>query len=363
MNFKNLIACFFLGCIATSCIQDEALSSEAAIDGCTGSEDVVAVEINADAKTVDVFVNKTTDCSKQSVKFTLPQGATIKPANDGAIRNFTSPQKYTVTSEDGKWSATYTVAFINSDIPTNYHFEDITLSDKKKFQIFYDFDKDNAKALRWSSGNKGFELTGVGQTPEDYPTAQDAKGKVGKCLKLVTRNTGSFGAKVGMPIAAGNMFIGTFDVNNAIANARKATLFGFPYYDTPVSMTGFYKFKSGETFTNEKGEMVSGKKDKCDIYAIFYETDNTVKMLNGDNSLTHENLISVARIENPKETDNWTEFNLPFEMKPGKSVDPEKLRNGKYNISIVFSSSIDGAYFNGAVGSTLYIDEVKLNYK
>lgn len=362
MKFKNLIACFFLGCMATSCIQDEALSAEAAIDGCTGSEDVVAIEINADAKTVDVFVNKTTDRSKQFVKFTLPQGATINPANDGAMRNFTSPQKYTVTSEDGKWSATYMVTFINSDIPTNYHFEDIALSDKKKFQIFYDFDKDNAKALRWSSGNKGFELTGVGKTPEDYPTAQDARGKVGKCLKLVTRNTGPFGAMAKMHIAAGNMFIGTFDVNSALSNAREATLFGFPFYDTPVSMTGYYKFKAGDTFT-EGGKPVNGKKDKCDIYAIFYETDNTVKMLNGDNSLSHSNLISVARIENQKETDEWTWFDLPFVMKPGKSIDPEKLKSGKYNISIIFSSSIDGAYFKGAVESTLYIDEVKLNYK
>lgn len=361
MKLKNLIACFFLGFTVVSCIQDEALSSEAAIDGCTGSEDVVAVEINADARTVDVFVNKTTDCSKQSVKFTLPQGATIQPA-DGTVLDFTLPQKYTVTSEDGKWSATYTVTFIKSDIPTNYHFEDITLSDKKKFQIFYDFDKNNAKALRWSSGNKGFELTGVGKTPEDYPTAQDAKGKVGKCLKLVTRNTGPFGAMAKMPIAAGNMFIGTFDVNSALSNARKATLFGFPFYDTPISMTGYYKFKAGETFS-EGGEPVSGKKDKCDIYAIFYETDNSVKMLDGDNSLTHKNLISVARIENQKETSDWTQFDLPFVMKPGKSIDPEKLKNGKYNISIVFSSSIDGAFFNGAVGSTLHIDEVKLNYK
>ena len=29
-------------------------------------------------------------------------------------------------------------------------------------------------------------------------------------------------------------------------------------------------------------------------------------------------------------------------------------------LGIVFSSSVDGAYFRGAVGSTLYIDEVEL---
>ena len=36
------------------------------------------------------------------------------------------------------------------------------------------------------------------------------------------------------------------------------------------------------------------------------------------------------------------------------------FRKVKYKLGIVFSSSVDGAYFRGAVGSTLYIDEVEL---
>ena len=38
MKIKTLIACFILACAASSCIQDEALNSEAAIDACTGSD-------------------------------------------------------------------------------------------------------------------------------------------------------------------------------------------------------------------------------------------------------------------------------------------------------------------------------------
>ena len=360
MKVRNLIACFFMGLMATSCIQDEALNSEAAIDACSGSEDIITTEINADAKTVDVFVIKTADCSKQTVTFTLPQGATIEPAN-GIAQDFTLPKKYTVTSENGQWKAIYTVSFIKSDIPTKYHFEDVVLSSKNKFQIFFDYDKENSKALKWSSGNKGYELTGAGKSPEDYPTHQNANGKIGKCLELTTRSTGSFGAMVKMPIAAGNLFIGTFDVNSALTNAVKATKFGFPFYNEPVSMTGYYKYKAGDVFT-EVGKPISGRKDKCDIYAIFYETDNEVKMLDGSNSLSHKNLVSVARIEDQKETNEWTKFTIPFIFKEGKSIDKEKLNNGKYNISIILSSSIDGAYFNGAVGSTLHVDEVELNF-
>ena len=44
----------------------------------------------------------------------------------------------------------------------------------------------------------------------------------------------------------------------------------------------------------------------------------------------------------------------------GRVIDDTKLKNGEYKLGIVFSSSVDGAYFKGAVGSTLYVDEVEL---
>ena len=44
----------------------------------------------------------------------------------------------------------------------------------------------------------------------------------------------------------------------------------------------------------------------------------------------------------------------------GRVIDDTKLKNGAYKLGIVFSSSVDGAYFKGAVGSTLYVDEVEL---
>ena len=70
----------------------------------------------------------------------------------------------------------------------------------------------------------------------------------------------------------------------------------------------------------------------------------------------------LARIdsESAVETDDWKEFNLQFKPVNGKEIDDQKLQQGKYKLGIVFSSSVDGAYFEGAVGSTLYIDEVEL---
>ena len=108
------------------------------------------------------------------------------------------------------------------------------------------------------------------------------------------------------------------------------------------------------------GEEVKGKRDQCNIYAIFFETDDEVKYLDGFNFMTSPNLVSIAQISDQKETDEWTHFHIPFVMQPGKVVDKEKLAQGGYQLSIVFSSSIEGDVFSGAEGSTLWIDEVEI---
>ena len=89
---------------------------------------------------------------------------------------------------------------------------------------------------------------------------------------------------------------------------------------------------------------------------------NNSVMLNGDDVFTSDKLVSLARIkpEDVVESDQWTDFEIPFEPVKGRVIDDTKLKNGKYKLGIVLSSSVDGAYFKGAVGSTLYVDEVEL---
>ena len=52
---------------------------------------------------------------------------------------------------------------------------------------------------------------------------------IGKCLKLSTRSTGGMGAMMNMPMAAENLFIGTFDTMSALSDPLKATQFGLPF--------------------------------------------------------------------------------------------------------------------------------------
>lgn len=370
MKIKTLIACFILACAASSCIQDEALNSEAAIDACKG-DDVQLANINADSKVINVYVNKGADLSKQKLEFVVPEGASIK-INDQAAGDTESTydfseephsRKFTVTSEDGQWKPVYTVNVILAELPTSFSFEELLPSND--YDIFYEFQpgtsQEISKVLQWSSGNPGFKLTGMANSKTDYPTVQVANGFRGKGVKLETRDTGSFGAMVKMYIAAGNLFIGIFEVGNALTDPRKATNFGFQFYKRPKMLKGYYKFKAGDVYSVE-GKPQDGVRDKCDIYAVMYEAENNSVMLNGDDVFTSDKLVSLARIkpEDVVESDQWINFEIPFEPVKGRVIDDTKLQNGKYKLGIVLSSSVDGAYFKGAVGSTLYVDEVEL---
>ena len=368
MKIKTLIAYFIFTCAISSCIQDEALNSEAAIDVCSG-DDVQLANIDADSKVINVYVNKGADLSKQKLEFTLPQGATIKvntpiTGDTESTYDFSEEphsRKFTVTSEDGQWQPVYTVNVILAELPTLFKFEEL-LTTSSEYDTFYEFtpatSQEISKVLQWSSGNPGFKLTGMANSRIDYPTVQVANGFKGKAVKLETRNTGDFGAMVKMYIAAGNLFIGTFEVENALTNPRKATNFGFQFYKHPIALKGYYKFKAGEVYSVE-GQPQTGKRDKCDIYAVMYEAENNSIMLNGDNVFNSDKLVLLARIE-PEDIVESDEFTIHFESVKGREIDDTKLQNGKYKLGIVLSSSVDGAYFRGAVGSTLYVDELEL---
>ena len=343
--------------LLASCIKKEALNAEADILSCIVDNSILKREPIIQNDKIMLMVKGSTDLTRQAPQFTLTPGASIEPSS-GSTRDFTQSQQYVVTSEDRQWKKTYNVTFVVDELPTKFSFEDTILSTNNRYYIFAE--KNNGfVTMEWASGNVGFAMTGVAKTPDDYPTTQSDDGYIGKCARLITRSTGSFGELAGMPIAAGNLYIGTFNTGLALSNIQKATEFGLPFYNVPLSISGYYKYKAGDVYY-DVNQPVPGKKDQCQIYAVFYETDSETRMLDGVNVHTHPNIISMAFSENMYETNEWTLFTIPFVPNPGKTVDPEKLKNGQYNLTIVFSSSIDGGTYQCAPGSTLYVDEVEI---
>lgn len=381
MKLKDLLACAVTGMLlCTSCIKDEAPNAEADILSCILPMEIledrdtpIDVQVTFDeeinAYPIKVEVKAGTDITKIAPEFTLTPGATITPKS-GEIQDFTFPVTYVVVSEDKQWSRIYKLKITVKEnpkpeapptIPTIYDFENV--KNVSKYYVFYD--KTEASTLEWASGNEGFAWTGSGDTPYNYPTTQSNDGKKGKCLKLETMLTGPLGNMVNKPLAAGNIFMGKFNLGLAISRPLEATLFGVPFNFKPTKLKGYYKYKAGSKFY-ENGQYTN-RKDIFNIYAIFYERTNDTQMIDGHiarNNYKHDNMVALAVIDNPHETEQWEFFELDFDYdKYGKTVDPEKLKAGRYNISIIFASSKDGDIFEGAPGSILLIDNVELEYE
>lgn len=359
--------------LLASCIQKEELNAEADILSCEIKEkdilisDPIINDSEVGKYIITVYTYEGADLSSVTPVFTLTEGAVISPES-GVSQDFSKgPIIYTVTSQDGKWNKDYTVSAIPLEFPDVFSFETLAAGDEKsKFHTFVE-EKDTIidgrmmklELLRWASGNGGFAITGAAKKPSDYPTFQDPNGYKNNCAKLVTKKTGFFGESVGMPIAAGNLFLGQFDVKDAVATPLEATKFGVPFTKIPTRLTGFYKFTPGEKYMDGKTH-IKDKVDQADIYGVFYDSEDRKLTLDGSNSLNHKNIIALARPKVIEATTEWTRFDYEFVYNEGFVVDKEKLKKGDYKLALVFSSSVDGAEFKGAPGSTLYIDEVEI---
>lgn len=378
MKYKILILCTVL-MVAASCIKDEAPNAEADIISCILPDGIMtSLEVDyhrpfdseQNAWPLSIEVAYGVDLTSLAPMFELTPGATIEPEN-GSMQDFTKPVQYIVTSESKQWQRTYMVDIHYPDsreIPCIYHFD--TAKRQDNYYVFYD-DADGYAPLTWASGNAGFaiaaQLQGI-TSPDEYPTTVCDEGYLGKCLKLQTKLTGDWGEKVGKPIAAGNLFMGSFYLPDAVVNSLGATRFGVPFTHKPLRMTGYFKYNAGEKYYDNG--IYSDKQDKFSIYAMFFECSAATPYLDGtvpSGGFSHPALVATAMIaeENIVETDEWMRFDIPFDYATygNKNVLPDKLAAGDYCIAIVFSASRDGDEFKGAPGSTLLIDEVELIFE
>lgn len=375
MRYHQLIVSAIFALALSSCFKDEAPNAEC---------DIIEASLHVDNPT-DIFYNPTdtlvrvlytddnisfsvrrkADLTALAPTFRITDGATISPAS-GSVHDFSKgPVIYTVTSEDKEWSRSYKVSFIpvirTSKDTLSFNFEDYHLDSKGKYYIWCEKHEDGNMYDDWATGNAGYGLTNGSAGPEAYPSTVLDEGYKGKGVKLVTCSTGPFGQMVKLPLAAGNLFLGTFDMSIALKTPRLATGFGLPFDKKPKTFTGYYKYTPGEKFQNKDESIVEGKVDEASVYAILYrnhDEDGNPVVLNGDNVQTSPLIVAKAIAANIVPTDKWTQFTVDFSYL--EDFDLDLLENRGYNLAVVFSSSADGAFFQGAIGSTLCIDNVKI---
>lgn len=367
--------------LMASCIKDEAANTECDIESAWvegwnltkhfyDAADMRKDNISTGNTEILFSVRSLSSLPKQiPVYFKITPGARIIPAS-GSTHNFTrGPVTYTVVSEDGQWKRTYKVGFSDLTQPiTKLSFEHVeTKANGNSFyHHFYEYDADSIRRDIWDSGNQGVLLMKSSAEPEDMPTYSTPDGYQGKAVCLNTQAIGDLGRWVGKPIAAGNLFWGKFVLENVLTNTLRSTQFGIGFNKKPLRVTGFYKYKPGPVFTNQKMETVPDRTDEASIYAVFYRNKDDKGQpyyLYGDEVETDEQLLAnpqvykIARVATLPPTDEWTPFEMVFQ---GRDADDAVVAQQGFNLTLVFSSSKYGDKFEGAVGSTLYIDEVEI---
>lgn len=375
--FSALAGCTLL----TSCFKDEPLNSECDIERAfvqvEKPENVFPqltdslLDVMSDASDIIFNIKPGANLTKLAPQFILTPGATISPAS-GTEFDFSDDRKvaYTVTSQDKSWSRTYNVSFELSELPTEFHFENVenfTVNGVAKYNVWYDLSSNGKKVYDWATGNAGYKIPFENAKPEEYPSTSidDGNGPLGqesgKYVKLTTRSTGSFGVMVSRRIAAGNLFIGSFDVGKALTNTMLTTRFGLPFNKLPLRFKGWYKYAAGPKFQIKNGSFVEDRVDKAAIYAVMYknhDAEGKAFVLNGNDVKTNPNIVAIADLGEIGDTPQWTKFDISFSF--SSEIDKELLSQNGYSIAIVASSSIMGDQFEGAVGSTLCVDEFEL---
>jgi len=173
----------------------------------------------------------------------------------------------------------------------------------------------------WDSPNEGVSIVG------DFPTERTSDAQSGSyAARMETKSVFS------VP-AAGTIFTGYLIPN--MFNTR--AMLGVPFTDKPSSFNGYFKYSPA--YYSKGGVQTI---DSCAIYALLSYWD-------GNQRVT----IAEASYYTSDTINNYTYFSIPFVY---------SLPNTPDTITVVFSSSKNGASFVGGIGSTLYIDNVSFDY-
>lgn len=387
---RKYIIAIILCCFMTSCIKDEAQNQECDIESAWiegeqyeqnfyQTSEMRKDNINSSEVAITFTVRSMLSLPRQiPVSFRITDGATIEPAS-GSMQDFTQgPITYTVTSQDRQWKRTYKVSFTEPVLPKNkFSFENIAeitggnmFGSSYEYHQFFDYDQNGEEQNFWASGNAGFALTCNGSVlAYGFPTFRAENGYEGHCACMQTLSTGALGQLVGKPIAAGNLFLGKFNADMVLKDPLKTTQFGVAWDREPVRITGYYRYLPGKEFINKDMTVIPDRTDEASIYAVFYrklDEKGKTTFLYGDDVedldrlMDHPLVYKVASVASLPPTNEWTPFEMFFE---GKDAPDDMVARKDFNLAIVFSSSLRGAQFEGAIGSMLFVDEVEVSFE
>ena len=268
-------------------------------------------------------------------------------------QDFSTPFTYTVTAEDGT-TAVYTVSVQqegNQPQLENSAFDDWYTPSGKSYQ------QPGADAGSiWASANDGVTTTGA----NNFNTTPLLISGIDYAAQLVTKDLGFIAQIAGQRIGSATLFVGKFALN--ISNPSASTQFGTPFTAKPIGFSIDYNYKEGAPYKDGANKTLN-KIDSADLYVLLENrtNPNAIKRIaTGWFRAGNSASATLAKIDVP----------LVYGMLPAKSPSYQKPENGLYgtkndpvtHIVVVYASSANGILYEGAVNSTLLLNNFKLKY-
>ena len=347
---RNILVLIVFTCLFFSCNEEKSSNADIIDFTITNlSNDVLVVsdiEINADVNKIYIFFDNNLFQQTFPLNITsdikLSSGAKANSFADGEII-FSSADEVKhiiVEAEDGTQKDWY-IALVHKQIQ-NADFENwftnVGMNGKEYEEI-----GNSSIGSFWATANMATSMFTKYGTQPIYDGEETL-------VQIKTETTSQ------VPITAGTLFTGQFDISGAIANPtdpKKATDFGIPFKHRPKAIQFDFKYQAGENYIQatlqDPGNIFGGftideidGEDQCSIYAILENRDG-------------DEIIEIARAEMQTTTtpDVLTTTTVPFEY----TTDDTPT-----HITVVSTSSKDGDLWKGAVGSTLVIDKLIMTY-
>lgn len=348
----------------SSCIKDEPLNREADIVEVRVDDPTFIDRSISEGNRVDLIMSKKADLTSVAPVFTLSPNARVIPASGKPVDLSDGKEViYTVISESGEFYKKYAIKMV--EVKMKFEFEEWERAgglERYKYPILSD--------LTWSNANSGVVMAYMlGALPgfTRYPTDKTEDCVNGQyAVSLQTIKGGKVLGKT-YPIFAGNLLRGDFAANTS--DPLKSLKLGRNHpkeVGKPIYFMGYYKYTPGPVMTGADGLEMAGRTDEMSMYAaIFRVTKGAApeeEFLDGSTILTSERVVARAEwapdaegLVESEAVNGFTEFFIPF-----KYTEPLDYDKYDYRLTIVCSSSKDGNLYQGAVGSTLIVDDLEI---
>ena len=316
-------------------------------------EDTISIEVRPNVAVL-VEANPWSRFAFLTITAGSKENISVTYSGDGSEQTINIDPSTVFVNEDGDYqveclipdldkntSYTYSV-IVDVETPTTGSFEttDEPFVPNLDFEDWKDiYPNKEGESGFWATGNKGVKTAGKSPNTTQVDDCQHGA----KAVRME-----SLGDVMLAGTAAGNLFVGSFNIN--MSNPASSPSFGKSYKGRPTKLTGYYKYDPADatygSYTDDEDKDMT--KDIADIY--IWLKDSSGKQ------------IGYGRFNEKKKVEEYKKFEIDIKYTDKVSIPA--------TMAIVATSSKYGGVFSGTkvigkmgIGSVLFVDNFTLSFE